>query len=40
MELARGSFQDEYSLPSCKKYYSLAHASKNLYGSLVDVYKE
>ena len=31
MELARGSFQDENSVPSCKKYHSLAHASKNLY---------
>ena len=31
MELARGSFQDENSVPSCKKYRSLAHASKNLY---------
>ena len=33
MELARGSFQDENSVPSCKKYHSLAHASKNLYFS-------
>ena len=31
MELARGSFQDENFVPSCKKYHSLAHASKNLY---------
>ena len=31
MELARGSFQDENYVPSCKKYHSLAHASKNLY---------
>ena len=31
MELARGSFQDENSIASCKKYHSLAHASKNLY---------
>ena len=31
MELARGSFQDENSVPSCKKYHSLAQASKNLY---------
>ena len=31
MELARGSFQDENSVPSCKKYHPLAHASKNLY---------
>ena len=33
MELARGSFQDENSVPSCKKYHSLAHTSKNLYAS-------
>ena len=26
-----GEFQDENSVPSCKKYHSLAHASKNLY---------
>ena len=31
MELARGSFQDENSVPLCKKYHSLAHTSKNLY---------
>ena len=31
MELVRGSFQDENSVPSYKKYHSLAHASKNLY---------
>ena len=34
MELARGSFQDENSVPSCKKYHSLAHASKNLYSHI------
>ena len=34
MELARGSFQDENSVPSCKKYHSLAHASKNPYTPL------
>ena len=33
MELARGSFQDENSVPSCKKYHFLAHVSKNLYFS-------
>ena len=27
-----GSFQDENSIPSCKKYHSLADALKNLYG--------
>ena len=39
MELARGSFQDENSVPSCKKYHSLAHASKNLYvpNSFLDI---
>ena len=35
MELARGSFQDENSVPSCKKYHSLAHASTNLYINVV-----
>ena len=29
--LAEGSFQDENSIPSCKKYHPLSHTLKNLY---------
>ena len=39
MELARGSLQDENSDPSCKKYHSLAHVSKNLYVYIDDAKK-
>ena len=31
LERASGEFQDDNSVPSCKKDHSLAHASKNLY---------